>query len=193
MRQHVTVVPSDHLILVDGFALCFDFSAPKNMHALQWHEGSGHIEWTNDNNHSLTTEDYETHVAPFVSLWEAEKSLRDKKSAEAEVARLTEYNSLEARADRIRSERNRRLDATTWLVERHKEQTAGNIETSLTGKDYAGLLTYRQALRDLPQQQGFPWSGDINAPDVPWPIMPTFSQDPQVPNPEDEEIIVPEL
>ena len=147
MRQHVTVVPSDHLIFVDGFALCFDFSAPKNMHALQWHEGSGHIE----------------------------------------------YNSLEARADRIRSERNLRLDATTWLVERHKEQTTGAIKTSITEKDYNALLAYRQALRDLPQQQGFPWHGDVNALDVPWPLMPTFLQAPQLPNPDDKEIVVPKL
>ena len=194
MRQHVTVVPSDHLILVDGFALCFDFSAPKNMHALQWHEGSGHIEWTNDNNHSLTTEDYETHVAPFVSLWEAEKARLDEKTAAAGAARIAEYNSEPARADRIRSERNRRLDATTWLVERHKEQTTGAIKTSITEKDYNALLAYRQALRDLPQQQGFPWSGDVNAPDVPWPAAPALSQEPEMPDPDpDDEIIVPEL
>lgn len=193
MRQHVTVVPSDHLIFVDGFALCFDFSAPKNMHALQWHEGSGHIEWTNDNNHSLTTEDYETHVAPFVALWEAEKARLNEEAAATEAARIAEYNSTAARAARIRAERDRRLDATTWLVERHKEQTAGNIETSITGEDYAALLTYRQALRDLPQQQGFPWHGDVNALDVPWPLMPTFLQAPQLPNPDDKEIVVPKL
>lgn len=193
MKQHVTVVPSDHLIIVDGVALCFDFPAPENMHALQWHEGSGHIEWTDDINHPLTPADYAEDVAPFVALWEAEKSLRDKKSAEAEVARLTEYNSLEARADRIRSERNRRLDETTWLVERHKEQTTGAIKTSITEKDYNALLAYRQALRDLPQQQGFPWHGDVNALDVPWPLMPTFLQAPQLPNPDDKEIVVPKL
>lgn len=183
MKQHVTVVPSDHLVFVDGFALYFDFSAPKNMHALQWREGSGHIEWTDDINHPLTPDDYEADVAPFVALWEAEKARRDEKAAAAEAARIAEYNSEPARAARIRSERNRRLDATTWLVERHKEQTAGNIETSITGEDYTALLTYRQALRDLPQQEGFPWSGDINAPDVLWPVMPTFSQYTKVPKP----------
>ena len=168
MKQHVTVVPSDHLVFVDGFALCFDFSAPKNMHALQWHEGSGHIEWTDDINHPLTPDDYEAYVAPFVALWEAEKARRDEKAAAAEAARIAEYNSEPARAARIRSERDRRLNTTTWLVERHKEQTAGNIETSITGEDYAGLLAYRQALRDLPQQEGFPWEGPDD-PKCPWP------------------------
>ena len=168
MKQHVTVVPSDHLIFVDGFAVCCDFSAPKNMHALQWHEVSGHIEWTDDIIHPLTPDDYEADVAPFVALWEAEKARLDEEAAAAEAARIAEYNSPEARAARIRAERDRRLDATTWLVERHKEQTAGNIDVSITGEDYAALLTYRQALRDLPQQEGFPWEGPDD-PKCPWP------------------------
>ena len=168
MKRHVTVVPSDKLIIVDGVVLCFDFSAPENMHALQWHEGSGHIEWTDDINRPLTPADYAEDVAPFVSLWEAEKAQLAEEAAAAEAARLAEYNSEESRAARIRAERDRRLDATTWLVERHKEQTAGNIETSITGEDYAALLTYRQALRDLPQQEGFPWEGPDD-PKCPWP------------------------
>lgn len=194
MKQHVTVVPSDRLIIVDGIPLWFNFSlSKKNMHALQWHEGSGHIEWKGDTNSPLTPDDYESDIAPFVALWEAEKARLDKEAAAAEAARIAEYNSLEARADRIRSERNRRLDATTWLVERHKEQTTGAIKTSITEKDYNALLAYRQALRDLPQQQGFPWHGDVNALDVPWPLMPTFLQAPQLPNPDDKEIVVPKL
>ena len=108
MKQHVTVVPSDHLVFVDGIALRFDFPAPKNMHALQWHEGSGHIEWTDDINHPLTPDDYEADVAPFVALWEAEKARLDEKAAAAGAARIAEYNSEPARAARIRAERDRR-------------------------------------------------------------------------------------
>ena len=193
MKQHVTVVSSDRLIIIDGNALRFDFPAPENMHALQWHDGSGHIEWTDDINHPLTPDDYEADVAPFVDLWEAEKARIEEEAAAAEASRLAEYNSEPARAARIRAERDRRLDATTWLVERHKEQTTGAIKTSITEKDYNALLAYRQALRDLPQQQGFPWHGDVNALDVPWPLMPTFLQAPQLPNPDDKEIVVPKL
>lgn len=168
MKQHVIVVPSDRLIIIDGIPLQFDFPASENMHALQWHEGSGHIEWTDDINHPLTPDDYQADVAPFVALWEAEKARLDEEAAAAEAARIAEYSSLEARVARIRAERDRRLDATTWLVERHKEQTAGNIDVSITGEDYAALLTYRQALRDLPQQEGFPWEGPDD-PKCPWP------------------------
>lgn len=168
MKQHVTIVPSDNLVIVDGEALRFDFKAPEGVHAIQWHDGSGHVEWTGKNNTDMKETDYEAQVAPFVELWEEEKARLEEEAAAAEASRLAEYNSEPARAARIRAERDRRLDATTWLVERHKEQTAGNIETSITGEDYAALLTYRQALRDLPQQEGFPWEGPDD-PKCPWP------------------------
>ena len=74
MYQHVTVVPADKIIIVEGMALRFNFAAPDGLHAIQWHEGSGHIEWTDDINHPLTPDDYEADVAPFVALWEAEKA-----------------------------------------------------------------------------------------------------------------------
>lgn len=174
MKQHVTVVPSDRLIVIDGVALRFDFPAPENMHALQWHEGSGHIEWTDDINHPLTPDDYEADVAPFVALWEAEKVRLDEEAAAAEAARIAEYNSEESRAARIRAERDRRINATTWLVERHNEQTVEDIATTLTDEEYSGLLVYRQALRDLPQQPGFPWEGPDD-PACPWPDKPVFA------------------
>lgn len=93
MKQHVTVVPSDRLIIIDGNALRFDFPVPENMHALQWHDGSGHIEWTDDINHPLTSADYAGDVAPFVDLWEAEKARIEEEAAAAEASRLAEYNS----------------------------------------------------------------------------------------------------
>ena len=75
MKRHVTVVPSDKPIIVDGTVLRFDFPALENVHALQWHEESGHIEWTDDDiNHSLTPADYAEDVAPLVTLREAEKA-----------------------------------------------------------------------------------------------------------------------
>lgn len=171
MKQHVTIVPSDNLVIVDGEALRFDFKAPEGVHAIQWHDGSGHVERTGKNNAKLEKTDYETQVAPFAELWEEEKARLDEEAAAAEAARIAEYNSEESRAARIREERNLRLGATAWLVERHKEQAAGNIETSITEEGYAALLAYRQALRDIPQQEGFPWEGPDD-PACPWPIIP---------------------
>ena len=175
MKQHVTVVPSDRLIVVDGVALRFDFPAPENMHALQWHEGSGHIEWTDDINHPLTPDDYEADVAPFVALWEAEKARLDEEAAAAEAARIAEYNSPEARAARVRAERDRRLASCTWIIERHRDQLDNGEATTLSEEQYQAWQTYRQALRDLPQQPGFPWEGPDD-PACPWPVKPQESQ-----------------
>ena len=171
MKQHVTVVPSDRLIVVDGVALRFDFPAPENMHALQWHEGSGHIEWTDDINHPLTPDAYEADVAPFVALWEAEKARLNEAAAAAEAARIAEYNSPEARAARVRAERERRLASCTWIIERPRDQLDNGEATTLSEEQYQAWQTYRQALRDLPQQPGFPWEGPDD-PACPWPVKP---------------------
>lgn len=86
----VTVVPADHLIIVDGAVLVFPFAAPTNLHALQWRGDGGHTEWTDGPNKPLTAEDYDGQVAPYVALWEGEKSRLEAEAAEAEA----EYNSL---------------------------------------------------------------------------------------------------
>ena len=73
MHNHVTVIPADNTILVNGEGLNFDFIAPENMHALQWHDGTGHIEYTDGQaNRPLTAADYDVEVAPFTALWQAE-------------------------------------------------------------------------------------------------------------------------
>ena len=71
--MQVTVVPIDKVISVNGESLNFDFTAPENMHALQWHDGTGHIEYTDgQTNRLLTAADYDVEVAPFTALWQAE-------------------------------------------------------------------------------------------------------------------------
>lgn len=79
---------------------------------------------------------------------------------------------LQKQEEAIRNERDVRLCATNWLVERHGEQVAAKKPTSLTVLDYELLLSYRQALRDVPQAEGFPWRGDVNA--APWPQTLSF-------------------
>ena len=58
-------------------------------------------------------------------------------------------------ASSVRADRNRRLAATDWRVIKALEE--GN------GLDF-DVATYRQALRDVPSQPGFPW-------DIIWPTM----------------------
>ena len=72
--MRVTVVPADRLILVDGEGLQFAFAAPEGLHALQWQDASGHLEFTEGRpNQALTAADYESHLETFVKEWNAEK------------------------------------------------------------------------------------------------------------------------
>ena len=159
----VSVVPSDKLIIVDGEAIVFDapFAAPANLHALQWNGQQGHIEWTDDYNWPLEPEAYEEEVAPYVALWQAEKARREKVAAEAEAARLAEFNSDAARFERLRAERDSRIAATDYLI---------MPDYPLAEDSRAAVQSYRQALRDLPTQEGAPWAGGGDA--TPWPAMP---------------------
>mgnify|MGYP001329868846 CR=1 FL=1 len=63
----------------------------------------------------------------------------------------------------IRAERDKRIGATDYLL---------MPDYPLAAESLAAVKTYRQALRDLPAQEGFPWAGEISA--VPWPAMPTI-------------------
>ena len=73
MQNQVTVIPADKVISVNGLGLNFNFPAPANMHALQWHGEAGHIEYTDGQaNRPLTAADYNAEVAAFTALWQAE-------------------------------------------------------------------------------------------------------------------------
>lgn len=177
MRQHVTVVPIDKLIIVDGEVLHFEFESPENMHALQWHNKKGEIEYDNANNTYFAQDEYDVRVVPFVTAWENEKARLETEAAAAEEARISEYNSEEVRAARVRKKRDQLLADSSWIVERHRDQLANGDETTLTEKQYNEWLAYRQALRDLPQQEGFPWLGGGEDDDTcPWPAMPDMTK-----------------
>lgn len=181
MKQKVSVSVKDKVIAVDNVPLFLEFSAPSGMRALQWNNGSGHIEWEEGLNTELKEADFASQVAPFVALWEEKKSFLEKK----ELERVEAYNSKEAKSERIRSERNYRLRESDYLI---------LSDYPLPSEIKKRVTAYRQALRDLTEQAGFPWSGDVNAPDVPWPAAPALSQEPEMPDPDpDDEIIVPEL
>ena len=92
MKEHVTVIPSDGIISVDGEVLFLDGITSETFHALQWHSDAGHVE-PGDGlpNEELSADDYEERVAPFVALWEEEKRRLEAEAAAVEEA----YNSLE--------------------------------------------------------------------------------------------------
>ncbi|MCD4505517.1 phage tail assembly chaperone [Chromobacterium piscinae] len=91
--------------------------------------------------------------------WEIDEDAKAK--AETEASKPTEA----VRAAKIRSERDRRLALTEWLAQRHRDEIDLGQPTTLSRDEFDALLTYRQALRDVSSQQGFP--DDVN-----WPVAP---------------------
>lgn len=176
MRQHVTVIKSDKMVIVDGIVLRFDFSTEENFHALQWHEGKGHVEHSDysANSEFSGEKGYNAYVSHYVDLWEAEKARVDAAEKKSEEEALAVYNSAEARAERLRLARDKKLYCCDWIINRHRDQVEAGTVTSLTKEQYVSWFQYRQSLRDLPNQVGFPWLGggedDVTCP---WPIEPT--------------------
>ena len=62
----------------------------------------------------------------------------------------------EQKTAEARAERNRRIDAIRWRIERYQTQAAAGLETTETAEHYKAILLYVQALRDIPAQEGFP-------------------------------------
>lgn len=65
-------------------------------------------------------------------------------------------------ADTARAERYRLIESVRWRIERHNDELALGGEPT---EPLEPLLQYTQALRDVPQQTGFPKS-------VEWPQCP---------------------
>lgn len=64
-------------------------------------------------------------------------------------------------AARVRAERDRRIAETDYLV---------MSDYPLSQEKLEEIKAYRQALRDIPQQLGFPWNGPDD-PACPWPSL----------------------
>jgi len=80
-------------------------------------------------------------------------------------AHINPKPTLEQLSTEARNKRDALLLDSQWLVQRHRDQLDTGIETTLTVDEYVALLQYRQDLRDIPGQIGFPTV--IN-----WPIAP---------------------
>ena len=134
----VTVVPSDKLIIVDGEALVFAYEAPASLHALQWSGETGHTEWTDGRpNEPLTTADYATQVAPFVTAWQAEKARREEEAAkpptleESRAAALARLNSAFAAAEAA----GKVMSSAGFVID----------ATERSNRDIEGLITSMEA------------------------------------------------
>ena len=71
MKQHVTVIPEDHIIIVDRIPVYCDIEIHQpNIHAIQWHNGTGWIEYCENGQMLNITATYTEDIAPYVTQWE---------------------------------------------------------------------------------------------------------------------------
>lgn len=139
MEKDVTIVPVDNVILVNGIHLQLDFKPTEGheqVHAIQWHDGKGAIEFSD---YTGRDADYETDVAPYVALWEAEKARLDAEAA----AKKAEYNRLENVVARKLDELNAKLEETKTSSAAHITSSTGYVVNANTTakQNIDGLIT----------------------------------------------------
>lgn len=125
------------------------------------------IHRTFDDSYVITKNGMPYHVYPYSAEF-AEEWDEAFAYAEAHPDRVTEEQpyvppvpTVEELAARVRAERDRRIAETDYLV---------MPDYPISQDKFEEIKVYRQALRDLPQQPGFPWNG-TDDPACPWPVL----------------------
>lgn len=67
----LSIIADDKTIVLDGEALTFDFAIDSNIHAIQWRETWGNVEYKEG---AQTWFDDASLIAPFVTAFNAEKA-----------------------------------------------------------------------------------------------------------------------
>lgn len=125
------------------------------------------IHRTFDDSYVITKNGMPYHVYPYSAEF-AEEWDEAFAYAEAHPECVTEEKpyvppvpTTEDLAAHVRAERDRRITATDYLV---------MPDYPISQDKFEEIKVYRQALRDLPQQPGFPWDGPDD-PACPWPYL----------------------
>ena len=140
MYNDVTIIMPDRSVSVDGTGVVID-SIDTNIHAIQWHNGSGHVEFSDELTPNLIIqgqEDYEKYVRPYVQMWE---EIDHNVTTTEQYSELTEEQQIKNRLSQIDLESVRPLrakvsgtstpedDATLAAL----EQEAGALRVELAG------------------------------------------------------------
>ena len=78
---------------------------------------------------------------------------------------FTEPAETPATSEKVNLARQQQLDDSDYIVIRHRDQVADGVTPTLTDAQYQSWLNYRQLLRDVPTQSGYPTN-------VTWPDRP---------------------
>ena len=139
----LSIIVPDSAVYVDGksYTNISSLSSLSNVHALQWKDTEGHIEYNNGMPNEIINE---------LPVWAVEAKLEweDKDAKYNELVQQEFVNELSLKTPKdltdleklqiIRVERNNRLFASDWT-----QLQDSNVNKAL-------WATYRQALRDLP-------------------------------------------
>lgn len=173
LRQ-LTVMFCDRNVIVDGILVKISATPPSpEVRCIQWQKTWGWVEYeplSGKPNLDLAGEkDYEEWVVPYITIWEKEKARLEA----IEQAEKDAYNAPEERADRLRRKRDKKMKKTDFIV-------AADY-MGMTVEEKAPWLEYRQALRDFPKREGFPfldaeygypWGVGGDDRRAPWPTPP---------------------
>lgn len=170
----LTIAPEDGTIIIDGKAFTeLDFSegeieVPDDIHALQWEGVNGEIEYVD-----RSTPNEQITILP---MW-AEQCCElhaihvDRENNPPPLPPLTAQEIENA----VVELRNVFLADTDWTV---------LVDSPFTDTQRTAWTTYRQSLRDLPSNEGYPWDGVYNYTNWPQPpvtgvvIEPTLNTSP---------------
>lgn len=83
------------------------------------------------------------------------------KIEDIKTAEMLEQERYESECENVRAKRDRLIDREDWRYTRHNSEVRQGLTPS---DDIVALDTYIQALRDIPEQAGFPWN-------VEWPTL----------------------
>jgi hypothetical protein len=106
---------------------------------------------TSENNY-ITKEQLDVILKRYMLENDFELRLADELNNISSEENYVELNQ----KNKKRQERDDKLNAVIWRIERYEQQLKLGIETLDTEKTYCGLLQYVQYLRDIPQQDAFP-------------------------------------
>lgn len=162
MKDIVTVMVEDKWIAVDGETIWFErpfnlIPEHEQLWALHWKNNKGEYQFDDPPaNFFFEVDEYDKYVQPYVTQWETEKARQEKIRKDMEAAALAEYNKPENVEARAREERDKLLGETDYLLMQ---------DYPLTDEQREAWIVYRQALRDLPDTEGWPMN-------IVWPTKP---------------------
>ena len=160
MNNQLTIVVADSLVIVDGYGLMMPINLPSTVHAVQWCNGQGEIEYNDGKPNEVisTLKPYKKIIEKHRRLKEeAEKPYiptREEIATEKKSWRNSEIQNVSNRLDQYRNDKEFGTDTFPYTLDGSKEKAA------------IALNDYRLAL--------IAWTDNPAFPDCEPPPQPVF-------------------